>query len=427
MDTIKKLNLRLFAADANINLTTSAGLSDEMKTYYEKRLLDNAEPLLVHDQFGDRYPLPNGEGKVIEWRRYSQLPKRLDTLTEGSTPVGQKLDVSTVTSQISQYGGWVQLSDLTELTAIDKNVEQATKLIGSQAGRTLDTITREVLCGGPYMNWAGYTSGTTYTASTSRADITSTCVLTPDMINQAQTELKAQNAQPFSDNCFVAIIHPYVAYDLRKSDEWIDAHKYARPEEIYNGEIGKLHGVRFVETTEAKVSGPGRIGGLTYERLTVKTSATLSTNANTTVAIKEALSAEEEDLVAAGVDIFVGGIPVKTVSATSGTAGSATITVGTVAATGTAAANSILCGAKGGRDGSAVFHTVFLAQNAYGITELEGGGLQHIIKQLGYGDDPLNQRSSVGWKATKAVKRLTEQYMYRWESGSAYSGSTLSN
>ena len=42
--------------------------------------------------------------------------------------------------------------------------------------------------------------------------------------------------------------------------------------------------------------------------------------------------------------------------------------------------------------------------------------MQHIVKQLGYGDDPLNQRASVGWKATKTAERLSEQYMVRIES-----------
>lgn len=79
--------------------------------------------------------------------------------------------------------------------------------------------------------------------------------------------------------------------------------------------------------------------------------------------------------------------------------------------------------------------SITLAQNnasdfthAYATTELEGGGMQHIVKQLGYGDDPLNQRASVGWKAVKTAERLSEQYMVRIESCSArYSAKALAN
>ena len=61
----------------------------------------------------------------------------------------------------------------------------------------------------------------------------------------------------------MAIIHPSVAYDLRSDPAWLDAHKYAGPNEIFDGEIGKLHGVRFVETTQAKVlKGEGCPSGL---------------------------------------------------------------------------------------------------------------------------------------------------------------------
>ena len=60
-------------------------------------------------------------------------------------------------------------------------------------------------------------------------------------------------------------------------------------------------------------------------------------------------------------------------------------------------------------------------------TEVTGGGLQHIVKQLGYGEDPLNQRSSCGWKATRAAKRLVEEYMVRIESCSAYSATAEAN
>ena len=75
-----------------------------------------------------------------------------------------------------------------------------------------------------------------------------------------------------------------------------------------------------------------------------------------------------------------------------------------------------------------MFGTLVLGAHAYGVTELEGGGLEHIVKQLGYGDDPLNQRASVGWKGMRAAERLVEQYMVRIESCSArYSGTAEAN
>ena len=73
----------------------------------------------------------------------------------------------------------------------------------------------------------------------------------------------------------------------------------------------------------------------------------------------------------------------------------------------------------GGRD---VYATLVFGDNAYGTTELTGGGLQHIVKQLGSAGtaDPLNQRATVGWKATKAAARLVEAFMIRIETASTF-------
>lgn len=336
-----KLDLQMFATAStqNQNATSASGMSAEMKTFYEKRLIDQAEPALVHDQFGDQYPIPANGGKNIEFRKYDSLPKATTPLTEGVTPDGQTMNVSTVTAEVRQYGGWVPITDTLQLTAIDNNIVQATKIIASQAGRTLDTIVRDVLAGGTNVIYAPKIGeGGAETPVTSRATLDATCQLTSDLIARAATQLKAMNADPIGIS-FVGIIHPYVAYELRRDPDWIDVHKYAQPDEIYNGEIGTLHGVRFVETSEAKIwKGTGCPAGL------------------------------------------------------------------------------------------AVFSTLILGAHAYGSTEIEGGGLEHIVKQLGYGDDPLNQRASVGWKAHKTAERLVEQYMVRIESCSArYSATAEAN
>lgn len=68
-------NLQLFAGQVNTNTTGSAGLSEEMKTYYSDYLIDNAIPKLVHDQFGQKHPIPKNGGKKIQFRKYNPLPK----------------------------------------------------------------------------------------------------------------------------------------------------------------------------------------------------------------------------------------------------------------------------------------------------------------------------------------------------------------
>lgn len=237
---MKKLNLQYFVT----NVTTDSGLSPEMKTFYEKRLIDNAEPKLVHDQFADVYNIPKNGGKTIEFRKYAPHAKALTPLTEGVTPQGNRLNVSVITSDIHQYGDYTELSDILIETAIDNNIIQATKLNASQAGRTLDTITREVLQGGTNVIYAG--------GRASRSALTATDKINLDLFRQAKRALAGQNAD-YIDDSYVAIIHPDITYDLTKDSEWIDVHKYADPQAIYKGEVGKISNIRFVESSEAKI------------------------------------------------------------------------------------------------------------------------------------------------------------------------------
>lgn len=326
--SLLRLNLQLFAT----TMTTETGsLSAEMKTFYEKRLLDQAEPLLVHNQFGDKYPIPAGSGKKIEFRKYSALPKALTALTEGVTPAGNSLTVTTVEGTVKQYGDWIQLSDMLQMTAIDNNVVQATKLLSSQAGRTLDTVTREVLAGGTNVIYAPKVVDGAETEVLSRSTLTPECVLTPFVVMRAAATLEAMNT-PKINGSYVLIIHPYCRETLQESPGWVDVVKYKEGNNTFSGEIGKIGDVRVVTTSEAKII------------------------------------------------------------------------------------NDSTCPVVESTTYYSVFTSLLLGANAYGVTELENGGLQHIVKQLGYGEDPLNQRSSCGWKATSVAVRLCEEYMVRIES-----------
>ena len=323
------INLQLFA---NVVQTTLlSGLTPEMKTFYDMTLIDEAGANLVHDQFGQKRPIPPNSGKTIEFRRFAPLAKAITPLTEGVTPDGKSLTVTAVTATVSQYGDYITQDDMLELTALDNTIIEATKLLGKQAGSTLDTVVRNVLQSGTNVTYCPKIVSGAETAVNSRANLDATAQLTVDVVQQVVAKLRAQNA-PTINGKYIGIVHPYVAYDLMRDPEWIDAHKYAQPENLYTGEIGEIAGVRFVQSTEAKIyTGDGCPSGL------------------------------------------------------------------------------------------AVFGSLFLGDGAYGVTEVTGGGLQTIVKQKGSAGtaDPLDQRSSVGWKAIKTAEILVQNYIVRVESCSA--------
>ncbi len=411
-------NLKMFDVPAPVQTTslntTGNDLSPEMKTYYDMYLIDNAKPKLVHDQFGQKKPIPKGKGKTIEFRKYSPLPKALTPLVEGVTPQGSSLNVTTLTATVRQYGDYITISDMLDLTAIDDNLVQATELLGDQSGETIDTIVRDIINGGTnvfygqnnrtarYLLAGGESSGNDYFGV--------------ENVRLAVRILKNNKAKPISGNDFVAIIHPDITYHVTKDSEWQKVKDYD-PKDWYAGEIGRIHGVRFVETTEAKVFHAADLTAGARD-LTVKT--TLAA-AGTTVAVDEAIT-EADATALVGRNVIIGTGLYKIASATKGTAGSASIT--------TTENVSIANGTKGkkvypgeaGAKGRDVYSVLFLGKNAYGTTEVEGGGLQNIVKQLGSAGtgDPLNQRATSGWKATKTAEILTEEFMVRNEVCAAF-------
>jgi N4-gp56 family major capsid protein len=389
-----------------------------MKTFYDMTLIDEATAQLVHDQFGQKRPIPAGGGKTIEFRKFSQLPKALTPLTEGVTPSGQDVTVTAITSTVAQYGDYIVSSDVLELTALDNIILENTKLLGKQAGLTLDTVTREIINAGTNVSYASAWSGTTEVAVTARKGLDTTAKITVDAIQRVVAKLRAQNA-PTINGDYVGIIHPYIAYDLMRDPEWVDSHKYAVPENLYQGEIGKVGGVRFVQSTEAKIFKGADLGS---DSRTLTINGAVSANATTAVLDGGTFAAN----ALAGRAILVGG-NVYHVASNTASSGTATITLATGEKFAAIADNTVVYPGEGGKDGIAVFSTLILGDGAYGVTEITGGGLQTIVKQKGSAGsaDPLDQRSSVGWKAIKTAEILVDEYMVRLETASSRWSTTV--
>lgn len=257
------LNLQLFAEmntnvihtgrDEQGKLVLNADLAPENKEYYDKLLIDMAGPELVHDQFAQKRNIPAGNGTRITFRRFIPLPKATQPLEEGKTPDGKKLAVTEIGAEVSQYGDYIVQSDMLELTSIDNTIVEATKILGRQAGLTLDTITRDAMHN-TSNDW--YVPKSDGTEVDDDAELDDTCILSVDQIMQISAFLQNCNA-PKINGDYVCILHPYCAYDIMKDPAWQAPHTYKDTTELYNGELGKIAGVRFVVSSEAKVSANG--------------------------------------------------------------------------------------------------------------------------------------------------------------------------
>ena len=399
---------------SNSNTTgNTASTTYSNKTFYDRALLEIAKTRLVHASYGQKRSIPRNSGKRVEVRRYELFTPDANALVleEGVTPAGQSLAQSKIEAEVKQYGAYVEVSDLLDLTSFDPVLTESTELLGEQLGTVVEWITRDAMCAGTNVQYAN--------GKTNRLSLEAGDKLTVTEIRKAVRSLKKAKARMFNNvdggtvrkPHFVCICSPDATYDLQSDPLWQDVSKYSDVEQIYSGEIGRLFGVVFVESTEAKV---------------------FSQSVHTTIAAHSAGSAivtlaNISDSAAlyliAGAKIKIGSTE-YTVASCNPTAKTVTLSA-TVA--GAIAAGTVVYSEDAGildnttKKGTDIHATLVFGADAYGIIDVDGEGcLQTIVKPVGSGgaSDPLDQRATVGAKvAAFTAKILNNLWIVRVEHG----------
>ncbi|MBR6186925.1 MAG: N4-gp56 family major capsid protein [Clostridia bacterium] len=387
---------------------SSNTMEPQIKAWYNTEALENARSNHIFAQFAKNIPLPEHHGMTVEMRKantFGDVPR----LQEGVIPDGQKFGYSAVQATVYEYGAYTPLGRRLQRHAVDPVAQDAAEEMGAAGGNTQDKIARNVALSGSNVMYCDKANGD---AVTSRSQLTSGCVLTPTMVNRAVTWLKKHKA-PKINGKYVAIVHPSVTYDLRETNGWINAHEYAHPEEIYNGEIGELHGVRFIESDNAKV----------YRGKPLASDATnLAVNAPAHDAVSAGLSAAttipfDGGTVASnalkGRYVLIGSQKVKVTANTDSQL--------TVDASVTCDDNTVIYPGEGGAEGIAVYGCIFLGRNAFGVIDVDGGSLEVIVKTPEEAGGPLNQFGTIGVYFETGGGVLYEERLLRVECGSFYS------
>lgn len=404
----------------NPNLTTTEGLSAEVQVWYDRKMLKDMKPKLVHYEYGQKRAMPKNGGKTVSFRKWTPFGAITQPLLEGVVPEGQSLSMTEVTATVAGYGGYVAVSDLLDATAIDPVAADAVELMADQGGLSIDTLIRDTVNAGTNVQYGGN--------KTHRYALTAQDKLTTTDLRKAVRTLKKNNAPTFTrggKGYYVAIVGPDSTYDLQSDATWQDVAKYQDKERIFSGEIGRIFGVIVVETPQSKLFAPAPLSaasaGLTVASWSDETK---------TATLQEALTEEEaQALVGRSVlvaDVSASGTPeafTMITAAAAGEAGSATITLKdnqTDLGFAVAGGDRVLPG-EGGAGGSTVASTLVFGRDAYGVIDIEGdSNVQAIVKPAGSGGcaDPLNQISTVGWKVTAFAARILQQgWMVRIEHG----------
>lgn len=403
----------------NLNKSTSAGVAPGIVDYYERKLLENAKPEMVHARDAQKRPLPENNGKHVNFRRMIPFEAVTTPLSEGVTPAGQTIRQSAFTAMVKPYGRHVEITDELDMYHLDNLHKETADLLSDQAALSLDTICRDAMCAGLNVQYSG--------SNTARGTISATDKLTAADIKKAVCTLKRNNCKPFADGFYHAIIHPDAVFDLTSASEWVDVAKYQDKSKIERYELGCLYKVKFFESSNAKV--------FTAENYLYGTTASLTITAvdtaARTVTVSDTIS-EDEARELTGKLVYVeytksGAKTVTTMCVERVDAAAKKVTFRWMPAKAvtdewTSTNSAKVSPSGGGASGANVYGTLIYGQNAFGNVELGGTGknVKIIINPPGSAgaSDPLEQRGTIAWKVRGfTCVILQDSFIVRLEHG----------
>lgn len=221
----------------------TSGLTAEMSVLYEKVFLARAEYEYIFNQGAQMRTQPMNEGKQVNFTRHTPLATATTALTEGENPAEVDLTATTVSAALAEYGNKVKISRFLSLTSIDRNNKEKIEVIGQNMGETLDEITRNELFTGATAQLAGGKSALT--------DVAITDVLSVNELRKAVRTLKLNKARRYQDRIapYLGKLGPNTSYDLTTDSTFLSADIYDNSAvKLYNGELGKILGVRLIES-----------------------------------------------------------------------------------------------------------------------------------------------------------------------------------
>jgi N4-gp56 family major capsid protein len=237
-------------------MNTTSNLPPAIQAYYDRNLLERAVPADVHGRFGQVRPIKMRSGNQIKFRRYEALPLATTALTEGATPAGKDLTVTDVTATLAQYGDFVTVTDMVDMTNQDPVLTEAGTVLGEQGGTTVDAVRRDVLVAG---------TNVIYSNGTTRAGLKAP--LDHIALRTAIRALNRQNAKFVRDMvsatngvgtqpiraAYIGLVHPDTEAVLEAITGYIPVSSYSSAMKAEDDEVGAYRNIRFFRSTNCKV------------------------------------------------------------------------------------------------------------------------------------------------------------------------------
>jgi N4-gp56 family major capsid protein len=238
-------------------LTTTVTTSQSIKNrYYDELFLRQADKKLVYKQLGQlSRKVPSGQGgygsQVLYWIKWVNFPTITAAGTQGAPTSALTFSAVNVTGSTAQYDSAVSISDIMAYVSMGDVMKAAIERLAYNAGLSIDTIVRNVIS--TAMTQQSASAVAYWSAVPAGAN------LIVSEVRKAARTLMANDAFEQDDGNWVAVAHPHAIYDLEgdtTTGGWIEANKYTEGRDgLLTGEVGKLYGVRFLQSSNAYTRG----------------------------------------------------------------------------------------------------------------------------------------------------------------------------
>lgn len=412
--------------------------SADAVTYIAEKTLMIAQKQVIFQQLGDKAVLPPNNSKTFQYTRYDRLPLPLASLTDGVTPDNTDMSITTVTATAEQWGAYVNLSDVAQLTIKHPVMVKAINLMGYQAAETMDREIIKVLLAGTSAMFPGVVA--------TRSGLANTDVISTDLIRKAVAQLRFDGAIDYDGSNYMGVVDPSVEMDISKDSTFQTAASYSNIKVLQNGEIGQWMGVRWMRSNFIPVLAGLAAGTYTtpsspagtftaadyrvttaYYRKSTGFLEKLTNNANVTFAASDSLAGTTpadanyiykifvSGAAAAAADVMYQGV--ETTYGTGFIPASTAFSVLAPPVSGAAIAGSDIP-ASSPSSVSVHFSWIF-GKESYSVIDLKK--LETFITPAQASDsDPLLQRRKAGWKFFFKAVICNNFFMTRLETGSAF-------
>lgn len=225
-----------------MSTTLTSHLTQTILDVYSKEIEFHAQPVLRFTQFAvQKTDLQAQSGLTVKVTIYDNLAMggKLDENVPIST---QTLSTSQKEITVTEFGNAVAVTELLLQASFDDVMGSAAKLLGMDYAKVVDNELKNTVLGGTQVVYAG--------GKTARNQITADDLFDSDVVKDCVEVLATNNAGKFANDYYVCFVHPHHSRGLRDNGEFMEVTSYGKQ---YAGEIGRIHDVVFIETTQMPI------------------------------------------------------------------------------------------------------------------------------------------------------------------------------